>query len=68
MAPGHLLQMAADLVEINPGRPRRAYLCRAVSTVYYALFHCLARSCADFERLGGTSAWLPGPPKRPEGH
>ena len=51
MAPEHLLQMAADLAEINPGRPRRAYLCRAVSTVYYALFHCLACSCAD--RLAG---------------
>ena len=39
--------MAADLVEATTGRPRRTDLCRAVSAAYYALFHCLARSCAD---------------------
>lgn len=49
--PEHLLQLAADLAEINPRRPRRMDLCRAVSTTYYALFHCLARTCAD--RLAG---------------
>ena len=53
MAPAHGLQMATDLAEIGPGRPRRAYLCRAVSTVYYAMFHCLARACAD--SLAGRS-------------
>ena len=47
MDPDHLLQLAADLAEINPRRPRRADLCRAVSTTYYAMFHCLARTCAD---------------------
>ena len=47
MEPEHLLQIAADLAEINTRRPRRADLCRAVSTAYYALFHCLARTCAD---------------------
>lgn len=47
MAPEHLLQIATDLAEINTRRPRRADLCRAVSTAYYALFHCLARTCAD---------------------
>ena len=48
--------MATDLAEISPRRPRRAYLCRAVSTVYYALFHCLARTCADSlaGRAGGV--------------
>ena len=52
MAPEHLLQLATDLAEINPRRPRRADLCRAVSTTYYAMFHCLARTCAD--RLAGS--------------
>ena len=47
MEPEHLLQIAIDLAEANPRRPRRAVLCRAVSTAYYALFHCLARTCAD---------------------
>ena len=53
MAPEHLLQLAADLAEINPRRPRRTNLCRAVSTTYYALFHCLAHTCAD--RLAGRA-------------
>ena len=42
----HLVQLAADLAEINPRRPRRTDLCRAVSTTYYAMFHCLAQTCA----------------------
>ena len=28
-------------------RPRQSNLRRAVSTAYYAMFHCLARCCAD---------------------
>ena len=52
MDPEHLLQIATDLAEVNTRRPRRADLCRAVSTAYYALFHCLARTCAD--RLAGS--------------
>ena len=47
MTPEHLSRMAADLAEATTGRPRRTDLCRAVSAAYYALFHCLARSCAD---------------------
>ena len=47
MAPEHLLQIATGLAEINTRRPRRADLCRSVSTAYYALFHCLAHTCAD---------------------
>jgi len=43
----HLLQIAADPAEANTRRPRRTDLCRAVSTAYHALFHCLARACAD---------------------
>ena len=53
MEPKHLLQLAADLAEINARRPRRADLCRAVSTAYYAMFHCLAHTCAD--SLAGRS-------------
>ena len=53
MAPEHLLQMAIGLAEANTGRPRRADLCRAVSTAYYAMFHCLAHTCAD--SLAGRS-------------
>ena len=47
MRSDHLLQIAADLAEASTRRPRRTDLCRAVSTAYYALFHCLARVCAD---------------------
>ena len=53
MAPEHLLQMATGLAEASTGRPRRADLCRAVSAAYYAMFHCLARTCAD--SLAGRS-------------
>ena len=31
----------------RPGRPRETDLRRAISTAYYALFHCLAACCAD---------------------
>ena len=51
MAPEHLLRIATDLADAGTGRPRRADLCRALSTAYYAMFHCLARTCAD--RLAG---------------
>ena len=37
------------------GRPPEANLRRAVSTAYYALFHCLAANCADMV-VGGQSA------------
>ena len=62
MDPDHLLQIATDLAGINTRRPRRADLCRAVSTTYYALFHCLARSCADAlaghsRSVGNRPAW-----------
>ena len=51
--PEQLLQIASDLAEINPRRPRRMDLCRALSTAYYAMFHCLARTCAN--RLAGRA-------------
>lgn len=46
--PNHLLDAADHLVsERRPGAPRQVNLRRAVSTVYYALFHWLAGCAAD---------------------
>jgi uncharacterized protein (UPF0332 family) len=42
-----LIATARRLAKANPARPRQADLKRAVSTAYYALFHALARQCAD---------------------
>lgn len=36
LQPSHLLQIATDLANFNARRPRRADLCRATSTAYYA--------------------------------
>ena len=48
--------MADDLAgQDGPGRPRQAYLRRSLSTTYYALFHALAKLCAD-ELIGVTQA------------
>ena len=55
MDPDELLRIAADLVDANAGEPRPTELRRAVSSAYYALFHCLARSCADAV-AGGSQA------------
>ncbi len=53
--PFDLLKAAKDLIEVNGGKPRQANLHRATSTAYYALFHTLAKSCADL-MVGGTGA------------
>ena len=50
-----LVATARDLVRTTRGRPRQANLRRAVSTAYYALFHCLAACCAD-TLVGGKGA------------
>jgi len=42
-----LLKLADDLLQMNKRRPQETHLRRAVSSVYYALFHFLAQSCAD---------------------
>ena len=51
MNPEELLRIARHLasggVGSGLGRPRQAELRRAVSAAYYAMFHVLARSCAD---------------------
>lgn len=48
MKPHDLIKTALDLVHSSNGKkPRQSNLLRATSTAYYALFHALARSCAD---------------------
>ena len=43
-----LLETARDLAGVSVGlSPSQANLRRAVSTTYYALFHCMAENCAD---------------------
>ena len=55
-----LLAVARRLARSQPNKPKQAYLRRAVSTAYYALFHALANLCAD-ELVGRskskTDAW-----------
>jgi uncharacterized protein (UPF0332 family) len=52
--PVDFLQVA-DALLISPGRPSEAGLRRAASTVYYAIFHFVARESADL-LIGGTGA------------
>ena len=62
MTPSSLIATASDLLVAERGRPRQANLSRAISTAYYAMFHCLAGNCAD-ALIGGSgsnrseSAW-----------
>lgn len=56
MTPSNLIATALALADTGRrGRPRQTDLRRAVSTAYYALFHCLAASCADL-LVGGSGA------------
>jgi uncharacterized protein (UPF0332 family) len=50
-----LIKTAKELVASVDGKPRQSNLNRAISTTYYALFHMLARCCADM-MIGGSSA------------
>jgi hypothetical protein len=52
---GDYLGVAEYLVSSAKGKPPQAYLRRAVSTIYYAMFHALARCCADL-LIGGKGA------------
>ena len=55
MEPLDLIATARDLAGTPGGPlPRQTNLRRAVSTTYYALFHCLANNCADM--LAGADA------------
>lgn len=42
-----LLTVARDLSRRTGKRPREAFMRRAVSSAYYAVFHALCRLCAD---------------------
>ncbi len=55
MKPSDLINTAEHLLKIGNGRPRQSDLQRSVSTIYYALFHSLARCCAD-SLIGTTKA------------
>ena len=55
MRPLDFIRTARDLTTTSPRRPRETNLRRAVSTTYYAMFHCLAGSCADLI-VGGAGA------------
>jgi hypothetical protein len=56
VGPDDFIATARDLVEgTSRGRPRQTNLRRAVSTTYYALFHCMAICCADM-LVGGVGA------------
>lgn len=60
MIEDRLLAVAHDLSRRTGRRPREAFMRRAVSTAYYAMFHALARLCAN-QFVGGkhakTAAW-----------
>ena len=55
MQPSDLLASASLLIEASKGKPSQVNLRRAVSSTYYALFHALARNCADM-LIGGQGA------------
>ena len=56
MRPSDFIATARDLAAGTTGRrPRQTNLRRAVSTTYYALFHCVAVCCADM-LVGGAGA------------
>lgn len=54
LKPRDLLAAADSLLE-GHSRPKEALLRRAQSSIYYAAFHCLAKSCAD-GLIGGSGA------------
>ena len=53
MDPRDLIETARRLAQPGAAQPTQADLRRAVSTAYYALFHCLATAAADL--LTGSS-------------
>ena len=55
LKPTDFTATAHDLASSPRGRPRETNLRRAVSTTYYALFHCMAQSGADLI-VGGSGA------------
>ena len=58
MNPHDLMEVARALAEPGDAPPTQARLRRAISTAYYATFHCLAMSAADlFIGTGRSPAW-----------
>lgn len=55
LRPLDLVKTSRDLARVSSGRPREANLRRAVSTAYYAMFHCLAECCANL-LVGGSGS------------
>ena len=43
----HLIEIALTLAQGEGTKPRQAELRRAVSTAYYAMFHCICQNFAD---------------------
>lgn len=50
-----LIRTAEELASSADSKPRQSNLRRSASTTYYALFHFLARGCADM-LIGGAGA------------
>ena len=57
MNPRDLIETARRLVQTGATQPTQADLCRAVSTAYYALFHCQAAAGANL--ITGSSSHGP---------
>lgn len=55
MQPLDLLKSAEVLLASCKGKPSQVSLRRAASSAYYALFHCLANTCANL-MVGGVGA------------
>jgi uncharacterized protein (UPF0332 family) len=55
LQPRDLLNTARILLLSVPKKPAEANLRRAISSAYYAVFHCLAKNCADL-LIGGNNA------------
>ncbi len=62
MQPHNFIETARVLTRrTGRGRPKETDLRRAVSTAYYAMFHCLALTCADTlagKGMRSREAWL----------
>ena len=51
-----LLSLAEELTRRDSGRPKQASLRRAAASAYYAVFHSVAKMCAD-ELVGSSKPW-----------
>lgn len=55
LIPSDFLLTAKELANAANRKPRQSSLNRAISTAYYAMFHALARCCAD-TMIGGSGS------------